>query len=152
MFIRGREYSLHIYSSFADRLPVNLSLIPWRSVVSVIAYHLGVTVNLFIVLQLIFHRAGCLVQPTRIDFDSCELAAMIRFAGVNRIIQFTAILRRHLEDAREGLVEPELLNLFKKSRQLTYAGMPLATELEDWAVAEGIPVTVHSNALLTYSC
>ena len=72
---------------------------------------------------------------------------MIRFAGVNRIIQFTAILRQHLEDAREGVVEPELLSLFKKSRQLTYAGMPLATELEDWAISEGLPVTVNINYL-----
>ncbi|KAF8468652.1 hypothetical protein JB92DRAFT_3059106, partial [Gautieria morchelliformis] len=92
-------------------------------------------------LQLILHRAGCLVQPTRIDFDSPELATMIRVTGVNRIIQFTSVLRRHLEDARGGVVEPGLLALLKQSRQVTYAGMPLASELEDWAVAQGIPVT-----------
>jgi hypothetical protein len=102
-----------------------------------------VTIHLVVVLQLILHRAGCLVQPTRIDFDSRELATMIRVAGVNRIIQFTGVLRGHLEDARKGVVEPGLLALLKKSRQVTYAGMPLATELEDWAVAQGIPVTVN---------
>ncbi|KAF8511241.1 acetyl-CoA synthetase-like protein [Gautieria morchelliformis] len=91
--------------------------------------------------QLILHRAGCLVQPTRIDFDSPELATMIRITGVNRIIQFTGVLRRHLEDARGGAIEPGLLALLKQARQVTYAGMPLATELEDWAVAQGIPMT-----------
>ncbi|KAF8486688.1 hypothetical protein JB92DRAFT_3256897 [Gautieria morchelliformis] len=74
-------------------------------------------------LQLIFHLAGCLVQPTRIDFDSHELATLIRVAGVNRIIQFTGVLRRHLDDARGGVVEPGLLALLKQSRQVTYAGM-----------------------------
>ncbi|KAF8490122.1 hypothetical protein JB92DRAFT_1335767 [Gautieria morchelliformis] len=92
-------------------------------------------------LQLIFHLAGCLVQPTRIDFDSHELATLIRVAGVNRIIQFTGVLRRHLDDARGGVVEPGLLALLKQSRQVTYAGMPLSPELEDWAVAQGIPMT-----------
>ncbi|KAF8485541.1 acetyl-CoA synthetase-like protein [Gautieria morchelliformis] len=92
-------------------------------------------------LQLIFHLAGCLVQPTRIDFDSHELASLIRVAGVNRIIQFTGVLRRHLDDARGGVVEPGLLALLKQSRQVTYACMPLSPELEDWAVAQGIPMT-----------
>ena len=94
------------------------------------------------VLQLILHRAACLVQPTRIDFDSRELASMIREANVNRIIQFTCVLRVHLEDARAGIPEPDLLPLLRAMRQVTYAGMPLATELEDWAVSEGIPLTV----------
>jgi len=101
------------------------------------------------VLQLILHRAACLVQPTRIDFDSRELAAMIREANVNRIIQFTGVLRVHLEDARAGTPEPDLLALLKASRQVTYAGMPLATELEDWAVGEGIPVTVSLDIILS---
>ncbi|KAF8523945.1 hypothetical protein BU17DRAFT_85424 [Hysterangium stoloniferum] len=89
-------------------------------------------------LQLIFHRAGCLIQPTRIDFNSEELAAMINVTGVNRVIQFTAILRKHLEDARR---DPSLLQLFKQMRQVTYAGMPLETELEEWAVGQGVPIT-----------
>ena len=67
---------------------------------------------------------------------------MIREAHVNRIVQFTSILRVHLEDARAGIPEPELLALLKGSRQVTYLGMPLATELEDWAIGEGIPLTV----------
>ena len=67
---------------------------------------------------------------------------MIRNAGVNRIIQFTEVLRLHLEDARAGVVELGLADLLKEARQVTYAGMPLATDLEDWAVAQGIPMTV----------
>lgn len=73
---------------------------------------------------------------------------MIRAAGVNRIIQFTGVLRRHLEDARAGIVEPGLVELLKQVRQVTYAGMPLATELEDWAVAQGIPMTVNKYFVL----
>lgn len=64
---------------------------------------------------------------------------MINVAGVNRIIQFTAVLRKHLEDARR---DPALLQLFKQMRQVTYAGMPLATELEEWVVGQGVPITV----------
>ena len=94
------------------------------------------------VLLLILHRAACLVQPTRIDFDAPELASMIRQANVNRIIRFTGLMRVHLEDARAGTLEPDLLALLKASRQVTYAGMPLATELENWAAGEGIPLTV----------
>ena len=55
------------------------------------------------VLQLILHRAACLVQPTRIDFDSRELAAMIREANVNRIIRFAALM--HV------LARPSLISL-----------------------------------------
>ncbi|KAF8511233.1 hypothetical protein JB92DRAFT_3118229 [Gautieria morchelliformis] len=84
-------------------------------------------------LQLIFHLAGCLVQPTRIDFDSHELATLIRVAGVNRIIQFTGVLRRHLDDARGGVVEPGLLALRQQSRQAGYlrkhAALPRARGL-----------------------
>src|SRR6266481_5033835 len=94
------------------------------------------------VLQLILHQAACLVQPTRINFDSCELTSMIHEANMNRIIQFTGMLHVHLEDAHAVTPKPDLLPLLKVSRQVTYAGMPLATELEDWAVSEGIPVTV----------
>src|SRR6266481_4961550 len=92
------------------------------------------------VLQLILHRAACLVQPTRIDFDSRELTSMICEPNVNRIIQFTGVLRVHLEDAHAGTPEPDLLPLLKALRQVTYAGMPLATELEDWAISEGIHI------------
>ncbi|KIJ57306.1 hypothetical protein M422DRAFT_198731 [Sphaerobolus stellatus SS14] len=88
--------------------------------------------------QLILHRGACLVQPTRIDFDSEELSAMITSAGVNRIIQFTNVLRKHLEDAQR---DPSLLKLLKNARQVTYAGMPLPTELEKWAMEQGIPLT-----------
>ena len=48
----------------------------------------------------------------------------------------------HLEDACAGTPEPDLLPLLRAMRQVTYAGMPLATELEDWAVSDGIPLTV----------
>ena len=67
---------------------------------------------------------------------------MMREAKVNRIIEFTDILRKHLEAARAGIAEPDLLALLKGARQVTYAGMPLPTELEDWAIGEGIPLTV----------
>ena len=70
---------------------------------------------------------------------------MIRVAGVNRIIQFTGVLRQHLEDARAAIIEPGLVDLLKSARQVTYAGMPLATELEDWAVGQGIPMTVYKS-------
>ena len=71
-------------------------------------------------------------------FDSCTLASVMREVKVNRIIEFTDILRKHLEAARAGIPEPELLVLLKKSRQVTYVGMPLPTDLEDWAISEGI--------------
>ncbi|KAF8522637.1 acetyl-CoA synthetase-like protein [Hysterangium stoloniferum] len=90
------------------------------------------------ILQLMFHRAGCLIQPNRIDFNLDELADLINIAGANRIIQFTPILRSHLEAAQR---DPSLLQLFKQMRQITYAGMPLATQWEDWAVGQGIPIT-----------
>ena len=59
-------------------------------------------------------------------------------AKVNRIIEFTDILRKHLEAAHPGIPELELLVLLKGSRQVTYVGMPLPTDLEDWAISEGI--------------
>ena len=59
-------------------------------------------------------------------------------AKVNRIIEFTNILHKHLEAAHAGIPEPELLVLLKGSRQVTYVGMPLLTDLEDWAISEGI--------------
>lgn len=67
---------------------------------------------------------------------------MIREAKVNRIIHYGSVLREHLEDARAGTPEPGLLALFKTLRQLTCVGTPFPTELEGWAVAQGIRMTV----------
>lgn len=97
--------------------------------------------TLFLVFQLILHNASCLVQPTHIDFSPTELVTMIHRTGINRIIQFTSILRQHLEYARRN--SPELLNMMCNMRQVTYAGMPLGTELETWAGKMGIPLTVR---------
>jgi hypothetical protein len=71
-------------------------------------------------------------------FDLCHIT------GINRIIQFTSILRQHLEDAK---TDPELLQLLREMRQVTYAGMPLETKIEEWAIQEEIRLTVRLNII-----
>lgn len=65
---------------------------------------------------------------------------MIQHAGVNRIVQFTNVLKTHLLDARRQSV-PGLVPLLRSAKQVTYAGMPLPSELEEWAIKEGIRMT-----------
>lgn len=69
---------------------------------------------------------------------------MIRKAGVNRVFQFALTVREYLDFARSGVPEPRLLDALKGLRQLTYGGMAIPKEPEDWAYDAGIPITVRS--------
>lgn len=94
------------------------------------------------VFQYIMSIGGCVVQSSYYDYTPTELVEMVESAGVNRIFQFANILKRNLEFAKSGVPEPRLLGALKGLRQITFGGMSLPREWEDWAFSQDIPLTV----------
>lgn len=101
--------------------------------------------------QYITSIGGCVVQASRYDFTPTELVEMIGHAGVNRVFQFSPTVKEYLEFAKSGVPEPRLFDALKGLRQLTYGGMTIAKEWEDWALAQEIPITVCSYVALSSS-
>ncbi|KZP27573.1 acetyl-CoA synthetase-like protein [Athelia psychrophila] len=93
------------------------------------------------VFQHVLAIGGCVVQPSRYDCKPTELVEMIENAGVTRMFQFGMTVKEYFEFAKSGVPEPRLLGALKGLRQVTYSGMALPKEWEDWAYAQGIPLT-----------
>ncbi|KZP27584.1 acetyl-CoA synthetase-like protein [Athelia psychrophila] len=91
--------------------------------------------------QHILTIGGCVVQPSHYNFGPTELVEMIEKAGITRIFQFGMTVKEYFEFAKSGVPEPRLLGALKSVHQVTYSGMALPKEWEDWAYAQGIPLT-----------
>ena len=85
----------------------------------------------------------CTIQPTKIDFSSEELCDMIYRCGLNKLNQFAAFLAIHFRHAREN---PKLLDLLRNLDQVTFTGLPLEREEEDFALQKKIRLVVSNIA------
>lgn len=85
-------------------------------------------------------HGACVIQPTVISFSSEELLDMISRCRLNRLNQFAAFLMNHFRNARK---DPKLLSILKSLDDVTYSGMPLPIEDEQWALKTGIKLRVR---------
>lgn len=100
---------------------------------------------LSIVLLTRIAYGACTVQPTSITFSSEELVDMIERCGLSTLIQFPPFLAVHLQNARQ---DPKLLSLLRGLNEISYGGLPLSLEDEDWAEQNGIKLRARSKDLL----
>src|SRR6266576_6411699 len=82
---------------------------------------------------------SCVVQPTRLSFDTNELVSMVRHCGVNRLNQFATFLQNHFRSARQ---DPKLLTMLMNLDEVLYSGLSLPLEEESWARKNGIRLRV----------
>lgn len=87
-------------------------------------------------------HGSCTIQPSKIDFSSSELVDMIRRCGLNQLKQFPTFLAVHLRNAREN---PKLLAMLRSLQRVTYSGLPLPKEEEDFASRQGIRIVVSKT-------
>ncbi|KZP19040.1 acetyl-CoA synthetase-like protein [Athelia psychrophila] len=118
-------------------------VLPGQTVVRVSQCRRCAMLIICVVFQYIMTIGGCVVQPSSYEFTPIELVEMIENAGVNRILQFTMTIKEYFEFAKSGVPEPRLLGALQGLRQLTYAGMAMPREWEDWAFAQNIPFTTN---------
>ncbi|KAH8835174.1 hypothetical protein DL96DRAFT_1666066 [Flagelloscypha sp. PMI_526] len=96
---------------------------PYNADVQDVAVYMGSMCHIGQACTLLGHmaQASCLIQPTKIAFSSEEL--------------FAAFLSIHLRNARS---DPKLLSMLVALDEVLFAGMPLPTEDETFARANGI--------------
>jgi len=71
---------------------------------------------------------------------------MIIRCGLNRLTQFAAFLVKQLKNARE---DPKLLSMLKNLDDVSYSGMPLPYEEEQWALKSGIRLRVRFHQMFS---
>lgn len=64
---------------------------------------------------------------------------MIYKCRLNRLNQFATFLTTHLRNSR---MDPKLLNMLINLDEVLYSGLPLPREEEEWALQNGIKITV----------
>ncbi|KAF9069154.1 acetyl-CoA synthetase-like protein [Rhodocollybia butyracea] len=84
-------------------------------------------------------HGSCTIQPTTISFSTDELMEMVTRCGLNRLNQFAAFLAMKLRDSRS---DPKLLSILSNLDEIIYSGMPLARDAQEWALQNGLNVTV----------
>jgi hypothetical protein len=105
----------------------------------------------FAVLLGSLQHGSCVIQPTKIAFSTDELFDMVHRCGLNRLNQFATFLVSHLRNSR---LNPKVLSLLVSLDEVLYSGLPLAREEEEWALHNGINLTVIANIfphLISYS-
>ena len=94
----------------------------------------------FLFLVGVLQHGSSIVQPTRIAFSSDELLDMIRCCGLNCLFQFPIFLSMHMRNARSNA---RLLSSLQSLDKITYSGLALAQEDEEWAYKNGLNLVVR---------
>ncbi|KAG5639778.1 hypothetical protein H0H81_000058 [Sphagnurus paluster] len=82
---------------------------------------------------------SCLVQPSRPRFSTEELFNLVRVCGLNRFTTYGTFLAAYIQDARK---DPAVLKLLQEMRTVSYYGVPISVDNDDWCFKNGIPATM----------
>ena len=84
-------------------------------------------------------HGSCVVQPTKLNYDSEELIDMIHRCGLNRLNAFGSWLGMHLKNSRQ---DAKLLSLLANLDDVVYSGLAISREDEQWALKNGLKLRV----------
>lgn len=85
------------------------------------------------------YTGSCFVQPSRPRFSIEELSSLVNVCGLNRFTTYGTFLAPYLLRAK---TDPALLKLLQEMRTISYYGVPLSADDDDWCFGNGLPVTV----------
>lgn len=82
---------------------------------------------------------ACLTQSSGREITADEFLAMVQKCGLNLLLQYAPWLAKLLAAARQ---RPEVLEALRGLQQIAYTGASMNPEDEQWALQEGIKLTV----------
>lgn len=66
---------------------------------------------------------------------------MVNVCGLNRMTTYGTFLAAYIQDARK---DPAVLKLLQDMRTVSYYGVPVSVDDDDWCFQQGIPATVST--------
>ena len=84
---------------------------------------------------------ACLTQSAGREITADEFLAMVEKCGLNFLLQYAPWMQKLLAAARQ---RPEILQALRGMQQIAYTGATLNPEDEQWALKQGIPLTVRA--------
>jgi len=93
------------------------------------------------------YSGSCFVQPLRMRFSTDELENMVNVCGLNRLTHYGTYLSFNIEVARK---DSKMLKLLQEMRIVSYDGVPISVEDDDWCFQKGIPLIVGQYHMLPF--
>jgi hypothetical protein len=92
-----------------------------------------------------FVSGGCIIQPSTINFPDEELVDMVERAGLDTLLQMGSYLAERLKRSQNN---PRLLNVLCNINDVTYGGLAIPREAEEWAEKNDIILRVRFAHIL----
>ncbi|KAF9529511.1 acetyl-CoA synthetase-like protein [Crepidotus variabilis] len=84
------------------------------------------------------YTGSCLVQPSKPRFSVEELSNLVKVCGLNRFTTYGTFLAPYIQKAKK---DPSILKLLQEMRTVSYYGVPISSDDDDWCFEKGIPAT-----------
>ncbi|KAJ7678090.1 putative amp-CoA ligase [Mycena polygramma] len=84
------------------------------------------------------YRGYCTAQSPAMGMSTEELMRMAKQCGLNRLVVYATFLAVYIKAAQ---TDPEVLETLRGFRQIVHGGVALNREDEEWAYANGLPIT-----------